>query len=46
MEELGVATAEEVDAGTVAARLNAAAVAGDHCLLMPRLIGAWAEVPS
>lgn len=46
MEELGVATAEEVDAGTVAARLSAAAVAGDHCLLMPRLIGAWAEVPS
>ena len=44
MEKLGVATAAEVDVGTVAARLHAAAVDGDHCLLMPRLIGAWAEV--
>lgn len=46
IEELGVATADEVDVGTIAPRLNAAAMAGDHCLLMPRLVGAWAEVSS
>ena len=39
-----VATAAEVDVGTLAERLRAAAVSGDHCILMPRLVGAWARV--
>ena len=44
IEKLGVATADDVGVDTLAARLRDAAVAGDHCILMPRLIGAWALV--
>ncbi len=40
----GIATAAEVDPPTLAARLRAAAVAGDHCLILPRLVGAWASM--
>jgi hypothetical protein len=43
MEGFGVATAAEIDVGTLASRLHAAAVAGDHCIFMPRLVGAWAH---
>lgn len=43
MEKLGIATAAEVDVDTLAARLRDAALAGDHCIFMPRLIGAWAK---
>ena len=42
IEAHGIATAAEVDPTTVADRLRAAAVAGDHCIFMPRLVGAWA----
>jgi SAM-dependent methyltransferase len=43
MEAFNVASAAEVDVGTLAERLHAAAVSGDHCILMPRLVGAWAR---
>jgi len=43
MEKLGIASAAEIDVDTLAARLRDAAVAGDHCIFMPRLIGAWAK---
>ena len=42
IETHGIATAAEVDPATIAERLRAAAVAGDHCIFMPRLVGAWA----
>jgi ubiquinone/menaquinone biosynthesis C-methylase UbiE len=42
MERFGIATAAEVGIDTLADRLRAQAVAGDHCFLMPRLFGAWA----
>ena len=42
MERLGIASAAEVGIETLADRLRAAAIDGDHCILMPRLIGAWA----
>jgi ubiquinone/menaquinone biosynthesis C-methylase UbiE len=42
MERLGVATAADVGIETLADRLRAEALAGDHCVFMPRLIGAWA----
>jgi ubiquinone/menaquinone biosynthesis C-methylase UbiE len=44
IEEFGVATAAEIDVGTIAERLYADALAGDHCIMMPRLIGAWAKL--
>jgi len=43
MEKLGIATAAEIGVDTLAVRLRDAAVAGDHCIFMPRLIGAWAK---
>ena len=43
MERLGIASAAEVDVDTLTARLRDAALAGDHCIFMPRLIGAWAK---
>jgi len=42
MERLGIASAADVGIDTLAERLRAAAIDGDHCILMPRLIGAWA----
>jgi len=42
MQRHGITTAHDVQIDTVAARLREAALAGDHCILMPRLIGAWA----
>ncbi|MCR4283477.1 MAG: class I SAM-dependent methyltransferase, partial [Bauldia sp.] len=42
MEELAIATASEVDVATLADRLRQEAVSSDHCIMMPRLIGAWA----
>lgn len=46
MESHGIATADEIGIDTLADRLRAAVTAGDHCILMPRLIGAWAAKPS
>lgn len=45
MERYGIASPDEVGLDTVAARLREAALAGDHCIFMPRLIGAWATTP-
>ncbi|HVY18730.1 MAG TPA: class I SAM-dependent methyltransferase [Bauldia sp.] len=42
MDRLGIATSSEIGIDTLAARLREASLAGDHCILMPRLIGAWA----
>jgi ubiquinone/menaquinone biosynthesis C-methylase UbiE len=42
MERLGIASAAEVGIDTLAERLRAEAIAGDHCIMMPRLVGAWA----
>jgi hypothetical protein len=44
MEAYSVATAADVDLDTLAERLHRAAVSGDHCIFMPRLVGAWARV--
>jgi ubiquinone/menaquinone biosynthesis C-methylase UbiE len=42
--DLGLATAEEVDVDTLASRLSAQSVEGDHCIFLPRMVGAWATV--
>jgi ubiquinone/menaquinone biosynthesis C-methylase UbiE len=44
--EHGIATAEQVGVDTLAHRLRAEAITGDHCIFMPRLIGAWATKPA
>jgi SAM-dependent methyltransferase len=43
MTQFGIATSEEVDIDTLAQRLRAAALAGDHCIFLPRIVGAWAR---
>lgn len=45
MEKHGIATATEVDVATIAERLHEEAMRGDRCILMPRLMGAWAQTP-
>jgi hypothetical protein len=45
MVQLGITTAEEADVDTLADRLRSAVLAGDHCFIFPRVIGAWARVP-
>lgn len=42
MEKHGIATAAEVQVETIAERLHQEAMSGDRCVLMPRLMGAWA----
>ncbi len=42
MERLGIASAQQVGIETLAERLRTDAIAGDHCIMMPRLVGAWA----
>ncbi len=44
IEAHGIATTAEVEPETIANRLRDAAVAGDHCIFLPRLVGAWATV--
>lgn len=44
MTQFGIASAEEVAVDTIAERLRAAAVAGDHCIFLPRIVGAWARI--
>lgn len=46
MEALGIATKADVGLETLAERLHTAAVKGDHCIMMPRLVGAWAKTPA
>ena len=41
---LGIATPEELDIPRLAESLGADMVAGDHCVVYPRLIGAWARI--
>nr|WP_026363219.1 class I SAM-dependent methyltransferase [Methylopila sp. M107] len=41
---LGVASAEELDIPSLTRQLADDMVAGDHCVVYPRLIGAWAKL--
>jgi SAM-dependent methyltransferase len=45
MERLGVATRDEVDPPTLAARLLAETLASDGCVIGPPMTGAWVNVP-
>jgi ubiquinone/menaquinone biosynthesis C-methylase UbiE len=45
-EQVGVATAAEVDIDTVAERLRSEAVANNTCIVLPPLVGAWTRLPS
>jgi ubiquinone/menaquinone biosynthesis C-methylase UbiE len=42
MAEFGIAGVAAVGINTLADRLRDAAVAGGHCIIFPRLVGAWA----
>jgi len=44
MKAHGIADPEEVNVDNVAANLRAAAIAGDHCIFFPRIVGAWAQL--
>jgi SAM-dependent methyltransferase len=46
VEKYGIATTAEIGIETLAERLRNAAIAGDHCIFMPRIIGAWATKPA
>jgi ubiquinone/menaquinone biosynthesis C-methylase UbiE len=46
MEKFAVAGPAEIGIDTLAARLRDASLAGDHCIFLPRLVGAWATVPN
>ena len=46
MEAYGIATAEEVDVETLAARLRAEVVASKRPLILPPHVTAWAQVPT
>jgi hypothetical protein len=45
-ERLGVATAAEMDVETLASRLRQEAIEQQACIMMPPLIGAWANTPT
>ncbi len=45
MEQHGIATPDEIGIDTLADRLRVEAIAGDHCIMLPRLIAAWASKP-
>jgi ubiquinone/menaquinone biosynthesis C-methylase UbiE len=44
MEQLGVATASEVDTGTLSERLRADTLSAGGVLVLPHTVGAWARV--
>jgi hypothetical protein len=46
MERLGVTTAAEVDAATLAGRLLAETAASDGCVIGPPMTGAWITLPA
>ena len=46
LERTGVATAEEIDIETLAARLRHESLALDATLVSPTLIGAWTRIPN
>jgi ubiquinone/menaquinone biosynthesis C-methylase UbiE len=45
-ERVGAATAAEVEIGTLADRLRAEALRSSACIMLPPLIGAWAQIPA
>jgi hypothetical protein len=45
MEKTGVATAEEVQVETLAARLREEALEKDATLVLPPFVGAWTQLP-
>ena len=45
-EQVGVATAAEVDIDTMAERLRSEAVANNASIMLPPLVGAWTRLPS
>jgi len=45
-EQVGVATAAEVDIDTMAERLRSEALASNACIMLPPLVGAWTRLPS
>ena len=45
-EQLGIASAAEVDIDTMAERLRRESVANDACIMLPPLVGAWTRLPS
>lgn len=44
LEQLGIAQSAELEVETLGERLRAESLAGDHCFIFPRFIGAWAHV--
>jgi ubiquinone/menaquinone biosynthesis C-methylase UbiE len=42
-EAAGIVSAAEADIATLAERMHREGAKGDHCIFMPRLIGAWAR---
>jgi ubiquinone/menaquinone biosynthesis C-methylase UbiE len=44
IKRLGIATEAEIGLDTLVERLQAAG--GDNCIVLPRLVGAWARLPS
>ncbi len=44
IEQLGVATAQEVDVDTLADRLRRIAEQKEHCIFYPRMVGGWARL--
>ena len=45
LEHADIATAADVDIDAMAARLRKEAVARDACIMLPPLVGAWAQLP-
>lgn len=45
MERLGIVSAEELQADTLAHRLRSEAIANSACIMPPPLVGAWARLP-
>jgi len=45
LEHADIATAADVDIDAMAARLRKEAVAQDACIMLPPLVGAWAQLP-
>jgi ubiquinone/menaquinone biosynthesis C-methylase UbiE len=43
LEQLGIAESAELEVETLGERLRKESLAGDHCFIFPRLIGAWAR---
>lgn len=46
LEQMGIAPSEDLKLETLGDRLRTASLAGDHCFIFPRFIGAWARRPA